>query len=255
MKMEVFNNEFNKLFKRFGSEASPSQLSVELELYKKLWNFFLVGDSYYFIINHHTLEVELVSNEVKAIMGYDPSEYNISFLNEILHPEDYPWYLTFGSKWIEFFSQLPLEKLMKYKVRHDYRLKKKNGEYVRILYQGILLEHDANGGFLRSLGVHSDITYLKHEGRPELSFIGMDGEPSYYNVGAENIFTESKEDLSNREKQVLTLLVEGKSSKEIGNMLYISKQTVDTHRKNMIHKKNLSNTSELVCKAIRQGWI
>ena len=66
---------------------------------------------------------------------------------------------------------------------------------------------------------------------------------------------ESKEDLSHREKQILELLIEGKSSKEIGNVLYISKQTVDTHRKNMIHKKNLSNTSELVCKAIRQGWI
>ncbi|MEO7119915.1 MAG: LuxR C-terminal-related transcriptional regulator [Ginsengibacter sp.] len=255
MKMEAFNNEFNKLFKRFGSEATPSRLDIELGLYKKLWNFFVVGESYYFIVNHHTLEVELVSKEVKAVMGYEPSEYNIPFIHDKMHPEDYSWYLSFGNKIIEFFSKLPLEKIMKYKLRYDYRLRKKNGEYARILHQAILLEHDVNGGFLRSLSMHSDISYLKHDGRPELSFIGMDGEPSYYNVGAENVFTESKEDLSNREKQVLTLLVQGKSSKEIGNMLYISKQTVDTHRKNMIHKKNLNNTSELVCKAIRQGWI
>ena len=35
----------------------------------------------------------------------------------------------------------------------------------------------------------------------------------------------------------------------------ISKQTVDTHRKNMVHKKHLNNTGELIGKAIRNGWI
>jgi DNA-binding CsgD family transcriptional regulator len=54
---------------------------------------------------------------------------------------------------------------------------------------------------------------------------------------------------------VLKLLIEGKLSKEISSILKISKQTVDTHRKNMLHKKNLSNTGELIGKAIRYGWI
>jgi DNA-binding CsgD family transcriptional regulator len=53
----------------------------------------------------------------------------------------------------------------------------------------------------------------------------------------------------------LTLLMEGRLSKEISQILKISKQTVDTHRKNMLGKKKLSNTSELVGKAIRHGWI
>jgi DNA-binding CsgD family transcriptional regulator len=255
METAVFNIEFNKIFKRFESESMPGVLYVEPAFYKNLRNFFLAGDSYYFIINHHNQEVEMMSNEVEDIMGYTPVEYNISFMNEKLHPEDHPWFLTFGNKILEFFSELPLEKVMKYKVRYDIRLKKKNGNYARILYQGMLLEHDANGRFLRSLGLHSDITYLKHEGKPTLSFIGMDGEPSYYDVGAENIFIENEEDLSKREKQILALIIEGKPSKEIGNVLNISKQTVDTHRKNMIHKKKLSNTGELIGKAIRCGWI
>ena len=83
----------------------------------------------------------------------------------------------------------------------------------------------------------------------------MDGEPSYIDVGSKNIFIESKEELTAREKQILQLLIEGKLSKEIGIILNISKQTVDTHRKNMLHKNNLSNTSELIGKAIRYGWI
>jgi DNA-binding NarL/FixJ family response regulator len=84
-----------------------------------------------------------------------------------------------------------------------------------LLYQGILLEHDEKGRILRSLSVHSDITYLKQEGRPVLSFIGLDIEPSFLDVASNNIFIESKEDLTRREKQVLKLLIEGKLSRRL----------------------------------------
>lgn len=255
MKSEAFNHEFNKMLKWFANDSAPGILKFELEFYKKLWNYFLLGDSYYFILNHNSLACDIVSQEVENILGYHPSEFNMQFLNDRIHPEDHPWFLTFGARTIEFFSQLPQDKLMKYKVRHDMRFRKKNGDYARMLYQGVMIEHDESGRILRTLGVHTDISHLKQEGRPVLSFIGMDGEPSYLDVGARNIFIESKEELTGREKQVLTLLIKGKVSKEIGSILHISKQTVDTHRRNMLRKNNLSNTIELIGKAIRCGWI
>ncbi len=255
MKKELFDFEFNKIFKRFGNESSPSLLKFELELYKKLWNFFLKGDSYYFIINHHTLQIEFVSNEIENIMGCLPSEFDVSFMNEKLHPDDRLWFLEIGKIIVDFFSQLPVDKLTKYKVMYDIRYKKKNGDYARILYQSILIEHDDAGRFLKTLNVHTDITYLKQEGKHVLSFIGTEGEPSYLNVACSNIFINRIEGFTKRENQVLKLLVEGKPSKEISSVLKISKQTVDTHRKNMLHKKHMRNTNELIGKAIRNGWI
>jgi len=243
------------MFKWFANESAPGLMRSEFEFYKKLWNFFLVEDSYYFVINHHSLTFEFVSKEVEDVMGYLPSEFDIPFMNGKLHPDDRSWFLSFGNSMVDFFTQLPVNKLLKYKVRYDIRFRKKNGDYARILYQGILLEHDEKGRILRSLSVHSDITYLKQEGRPVISFIGMDGEPSYFDVTSKNIFVESNDDLTRREKQVLKLLIEGKLSKEISGILKISKQTVDTHRKNMLHKKKLGNTGELIGKAIRYGWI
>ena len=255
MKQEPFNYEFSKMMKWLGTDSIPSRLKFDADYYKKFFSFFLLGDSYYFIINHHTLKMEYVSKEIETVMGYLPSEFEIGFMNDRIHPEDRSWFLAIGSSMIDFFSQLSIDKLMKYKVRYDIRFRRKNGTYARILYQGVLLEHDLNGRFLRTLSVHSDITYLKQEGKPVLSFIGMDGEPSYFDVASKNIFIESKEELTRRERQVLLLLIEGKLSKEISQVLNISKQTVDTHRKNMLHKKQLSNTGELVGKAIRYGWI
>lgn len=255
MEQKLFNLEFQKVMSRLSNDSAPSFLNFELDLYKKLWNFFLIGESYYFIIDHHSLTFEFVSKEVEDVLGYHPSEFSIQFMNGKIHPDDHAQFLAIGSRTADFFSQLAIEKLTKYKIRFDIRFLKKNGDYARILYQGILLEHDKKGGVLRSLGIHTDITYLKQEGKSVLSFIGMDGEPSYQDVALTNLFSEIKDELTRREKQVLTLLIQGRLSKEISSILKISKQTVDTHRKNMLHKKNLSNTGELVGKAIRNGWI
>ena len=255
MNQEPFSNEFNKMFEPYTSESMPSLLRFDKESYSKFLNFFLFENSFSFIINHHTVKMDFISEEIVNVLGYHSSEFDIAFLNTIIHPEDRSWFLAIGNKTIEFFSKLPIGKLMKYKVRYDIRFKKKNGEYARMLYQGILLEHDQKGRFLRTLNMLSDITYLKQEGKPILSFIGMSGEVSCLDVASESIFVESKDELTKRERQVLKLLIEGRLSKEISQILKISKQTVDTHRRNMLCKKRLNNTIELAGKAIRYGWI
>ena len=52
--------------------------------------------------------------------------------------------------------------------------------------------------------------------------------------------------LSKREKEILQLIANGSTSKEIAETLFIAKTTVDTHRKNMIRKLNLSGGNELI---------
>ncbi|WP_299158901.1 response regulator transcription factor [uncultured Tenacibaculum sp.] len=60
--------------------------------------------------------------------------------------------------------------------------------------------------------------------------------------------------LSNREKEILQLIANGNTSKEISEALFIAKTTVDTHRKNMIRKLNLKNGNELVKYAIDKKY-
>ena len=60
--------------------------------------------------------------------------------------------------------------------------------------------------------------------------------------------------LSNREKEILNLIAEGKTSKDIADTLFIAKTTVDTHRKNMIRKLELSSGNELVKYAIDKKY-
>jgi two-component system response regulator NreC len=67
--------------------------------------------------------------------------------------------------------------------------------------------------------------------------------------------TESYRLLTEREREVLHLLAEGKSNKETAAVLNLSPYTVDTHRTNLMQKLGLHNTAEIVLYAVRHAII
>lgn len=66
---------------------------------------------------------------------------------------------------------------------------------------------------------------------------------------------DSYELLTPREREILQLLAEGKSNKDIAASLNLSPYTVETHRKNLQDKLNLHNLPELILYALRKGVI
>lgn len=61
--------------------------------------------------------------------------------------------------------------------------------------------------------------------------------------------------LSQREREIMTYIANGKRNREIGAMLHISTRTVDTHRSNILKKLNVKSNAELVKIAISEGMI
>lgn len=66
---------------------------------------------------------------------------------------------------------------------------------------------------------------------------------------------DSYELLTAREREVLQLLAEGKSNKDVAAQLNLSPYTVETHRSNILQKLNLHGTPELILYAVRKGVI
>ncbi len=60
--------------------------------------------------------------------------------------------------------------------------------------------------------------------------------------------------LSNREKEILQLIGEGKTSIEIATCLFISKTTVDSHRKNIMKKINVHGKTDLIRFAVERKY-
>ena len=67
--------------------------------------------------------------------------------------------------------------------------------------------------------------------------------------------TDSFDLLTDREKEVLQLLAEGRSNKEVATQLNVGLSTVETHRANLMQKLNLHSTAEIVLYAVRKGII
>ena len=63
----------------------------------------------------------------------------------------------------------------------------------------------------------------------------------------------SDDELTSREREVLMLIAEGLTSREIASRLVISPKTVDRHRENIMAKLNLHNRAELVRFAVAHG--
>jgi len=69
--------------------------------------------------------------------------------------------------------------------------------------------------------------------------------------GAEDTY----ELLTTREREILQLLAEGRTNKEVANMLNLSLYTVETHRTHILQKLNLHSVPELILYAVRKGII
>jgi DNA-binding NarL/FixJ family response regulator len=117
--------------------------------------------------------------------------------------------------------------------------------------EGYLLKEDADEELL------SAIETLRQGGTfisPLLSTQMADIFVEKFRPGGERR-TAPEEPLTFREREIIKLIAEGKSSKEIGQLLFISSRTVQHHRANIMKKLGAKKTADLVKYAIQKGYV
>jgi DNA-binding NarL/FixJ family response regulator len=134
------------------------------------------------------------------------------------------------------------------------RARLENGSYVMFNHQALMLTLDDTGGYGKSLNINTRIDHLSTRNTYKVSLIGLNGEPSFMGISLEDS-PQRAESYSKREVDIIRLLADGLSSKEIGDKLYIAEETVKTHRKNILEKSSHKNTAQLVSECIKQGLI
>ena len=191
------------------------------------------------------------NNNICKLLGYEVEEFYHLMLYENIHPADRLIIYKATAKTVDISRQLKYKDTTAATFLMDYRIKKKNGEYIRVLRETDCLLTDKLGNMVFSYAFYTDITAIKTSNK-----IGFDFKGSLEGV----VFPDdelliNKNIFSKRESDVLQLLAKGDSSKEIAEKLFISKNTVDTHRRKMLKKAMLKNTSELVVFGLETGTI
>ncbi len=116
--------------------------------------------------------------------------------------------------------------------------------------EGYLLKEDADSELLTAIAtLRKGGTYISPLLSPQLADLFLEKS----RPGGEQM-TAPAEHLTVREREILKLIAEGKSSREIGELLFISSRTVQHHRANIMRKLNIKKTADLVKYAIQKGY-
>jgi PAS domain S-box-containing protein len=119
----------------------------------------------------------------------------------------------------------------------QYRMRGANGEFYWVESAGAPAYNDAKD-FLGFIGTLSDVSGRKR---------------TYYTPDAESVRLVFS--LTERERQVLVLIADGKSTKEAASRLGISYKTADSHRSRILEKLGVHETASMVRYAIRAGLV
>jgi two-component system, NarL family, response regulator NreC len=115
--------------------------------------------------------------------------------------------------------------------------------------KGYLLKDSAEVDLVRAIEtVHRGTPFFS----PEIARTMLE---DYMRFLQQRNLQDSYELLTEREKEVLQLLAEGKSNKEVATILDVSVYTIDSHRTHLMQKLNLHNTAEIVLYAVRKKII
>lgn len=213
------------------------------------------GPFYYYIVDFYDMSLSNVSPSILDIHGLDPETVTFYDILGTIHPEDMEFVAKAEQANLEFlYGTLGKDNLLNYKSCFSFRSRMKCGDYAMLNHQALLLTLDEQGNFGKSLNIHTRIDHLTKTNTNQLSFIGLNGLPSYMNIDVCNSINTTVE-FSKRELDVLKLIAEGNTNNEIAELLFISPLTVKKHRTNILSKSDCKNTSQLIRESILKGLI
>ncbi|MES2734440.1 MAG: LuxR C-terminal-related transcriptional regulator [Bacteroidota bacterium] len=236
---------------------APVDYSHFVQVHPILEVILSLGPCVTWILDLRTGKYDFMSSNARKILGHEADQWmeqGMDFFNEIMHPADRPYTWKLLSTIWDFLLALPPQHRKHYQFNSDYRIRKADGSYVRVLEQNAVLQQDSQGNITHLLGVCSDITHWKKSEAQIASIMSTVDDTCFCCTSTDESLRPPAQ-LSKREREIVKLVAEGYNSKYIAEKLSISFHTVNTHRQKMIEKTHSKNASGLVQFAITNGLI
>lgn len=191
-------------------------------------------------------------------LNKNPEEYL-----QILHPDDMPYVMSYVKLIYEFLVTIPREKKNYIRPHIYFRMRNPYSpdNYRWIMFQYIDWEYGDDGMIACILHLITDVTHLKQDDQVRMTILDSsetENQLFFSNVpqpdaGSLSCITVCR--LSSRELDVLRLMAQGLSSKQIASQLDIARNTVDNHRQNLLKKTACNSSSEVVAYALKNGLL
>ncbi|MBN1415451.1 MAG: hypothetical protein JW973_10145 [Bacteroidales bacterium] len=199
----------------------------------------------------------LKSTKFKRMLGYvnpgDIENDDLELFHRIIHPDDLPFVMETENEAYMFYKNLPASEKKDYKLVYDFRVKNASGIYMRFIHQFIVLEQDKSGKSWLALIVTDLIAERATNDKPQRRMINIRSGKLYLFNNDDGINSGTL--LTKRETEILGLIAQGLDSRDISDRLFISVNTVNNHRQNILSKTRSENTTQALLYAKRIGII
>jgi len=251
--IDIYEEVFHT-YKEFRGDIIEDHINQLRELDKLL----PPSSTYFCVTNTTSQSFEFVSKNFEYVTGLNRRDMysgGMAYWWSRFHPDEVqPWLSILKELMVFTMGETDLSIRKKLSYVWNFRVKTGSGNYLNIVQ-------------------HTSPLYFDEEGKPiiglaHFSVCGFDepmalkatarllNEGNVYQTIYHKNFSQKliADNLSNREHDVLRLLVLGKSTEFIADKLNLSIHTVYTHRKNILSKSGCSTTGELVSHYIQEGF-
>lgn len=246
MNTRTIKEAYKEIFK---SHDNPS-LEKHIEKIIELDAFMPYNSTFFCITNTQNLAFEYISKNLTACLGMDREELKtkgMKYLWSKMHPDDLEVWLEALNELMTFtLNEIPVSERNKMSYTWNYRLKNSKDEYVNVIQNTTPLEFDNNNKPIIGLAHYTVLSnHIEMQVCASAKILNDNNEYEtvYFNNFSQKLLSDG---ISNRERDIIRLLVLNYSSKEIAKRLNITANTVDTHRRNILKKLKVSSTGEII---------
>jgi DNA-binding CsgD family transcriptional regulator len=248
-------SEDYSLFFRFIETYTPSGFQgIDLNdpLILELEEMMKDNDQFFYIADIIQMKVLFTSSRSLHIIGIDPKEVSPYHFMEAVHNDDIQRLNLGRSKIIKMAQDLFIARKGYGLLTTNYRFRNPSGEYTDILVQAYIYYTTIPYSTVFFLKVHTNIDWHKKIKHGYHYYIGTD--LSWFRYPDDDMLMKGNV-FSDREFEIIRLIESGLNTDEIGNKLFISPNTVNTHRRNMLEKAGKESVAELIYELKERGML
>jgi DNA-binding CsgD family transcriptional regulator len=206
------------------------------EMMKSQNQFFCIFD----MIN---MKIEFTSQGCLQMLGIKPDELTPYHFKEATHPDDLKRNELGIAKLFKLAHELFIARKGEILISTNFRFRNFKGNYANQLVQCYLFYCKIPYNTVYLLNINTDISWGKRIKHGFHYYVGND--LSYFKYPDEEFLMKGNI-FSDREFEIIKLIKEGLDSEQIAEKLFLSKYTINTHRKNILDKTGKAHISDLI---------
>lgn len=243
------------LFFRFIEAYTPSGfkgISREDPLILALENMMKINNQFFLIFDMIRMKVEFSSTGSRELLRIDPEDISPYHFKEATYPEDLRRNELGIATLFKLAHELFVAKKGEILISTNFRFRNHTGNYSNQLVQCYLFYSPAPNDSVYLININTEIDCFKKIKNGFHYYIGNDLSNFRY---PDEELLRIGHNFSDREFEIIKLIQGGLDSEQIAEKLFLSKHTVNTHRKNILDKTGMAHISELIYDLHERGLL